>query len=59
MSSRRSSKGICQVVLAWLLAKAPDVVPIPGTRRVMYLAENAAAAHRVTPTGAGELVSVS
>ncbi|MEV4627276.1 aldo/keto reductase [Micromonospora sp. NPDC049523] len=33
-----------QVALAWLLAKAPDVVPIPGTRRVTYLEENTAAA---------------
>jgi aryl-alcohol dehydrogenase-like predicted oxidoreductase len=34
-----------QVALAWLLAKGPDVVPIPGTRRVHYLEENAAAAN--------------
>jgi aryl-alcohol dehydrogenase-like predicted oxidoreductase len=33
-----------QVALAWLLAKGTDVVPIPGTRRVTYLQENAAAA---------------
>jgi aryl-alcohol dehydrogenase-like predicted oxidoreductase len=33
-----------QVALAWLLAKAPDVVPIPGTRRVRYLEENSRAA---------------
>jgi aryl-alcohol dehydrogenase-like predicted oxidoreductase len=32
-----------QVSLAWLLAKAPDVVPIPGTRRIAYLEENTAA----------------
>lgn len=31
-----------QVALAWLLAKAPDVVPIPGTRRAAFLAENSA-----------------
>jgi aryl-alcohol dehydrogenase-like predicted oxidoreductase len=29
-----------QVALAWLLAKGPDVVPIPGTKRVGYLEEN-------------------
>jgi aryl-alcohol dehydrogenase-like predicted oxidoreductase len=29
-----------QVALAWLLAKGPDVVPIPGTKRVSYLEEN-------------------
>jgi aryl-alcohol dehydrogenase-like predicted oxidoreductase len=33
-----------QIALAWLLSKAPDVVPIPGTRRVRYLDENAGAA---------------
>jgi aryl-alcohol dehydrogenase-like predicted oxidoreductase len=29
-----------QVALAWLLAKGPDVVPIPGTKRIAYLEEN-------------------
>lgn len=33
-----------QVALAWLLAKAPDVVPIPGTQHVSRLEENAGAA---------------
>ncbi|GAA5178495.1 aldo/keto reductase [Rugosimonospora acidiphila] len=33
-----------QVALAWLLAKAPDVVPIPGTLHVSRLEENAGAA---------------
>jgi aryl-alcohol dehydrogenase-like predicted oxidoreductase len=33
-----------QVALAWLLAKGPDIVPIPGTKRRKYLAENVAAA---------------
>jgi aryl-alcohol dehydrogenase-like predicted oxidoreductase len=33
-----------QVALAWLLAQGPRVVPIPGTKRVAYLEENAAAA---------------
>ena len=32
-----------QVALAWLLGRGPDVVPIPGTKRVRYLQENAAA----------------
>ncbi|MFJ8021482.1 aldo/keto reductase [Streptomyces sp. NPDC096311] len=36
-----------QVSLAWLLAKAPDVVPIPGTRRIAYLEQNAQAANLV------------
>jgi len=32
-----------QVALAWLLAQGDDIVPIPGTKRVAYLEENAAA----------------
>jgi aryl-alcohol dehydrogenase-like predicted oxidoreductase len=30
-----------QVALAWLLHKGRDIVPIPGTKRVKYLEENA------------------
>lgn len=33
-----------QIALAWLLHKGSDIVPIPGTRRVRYLEQNAAAA---------------
>ncbi|MEV5496010.1 aldo/keto reductase [Nonomuraea fuscirosea] len=33
-----------QISLAWLLAQGEDVVPIPGTKRLKYLEENAAAA---------------
>src|SRR3989440_1970872 len=33
-----------QIALAWLLHKGPDIVPIPGTKRVKYLEENVAAA---------------
>ena len=33
-----------QLALAWLLHQGDDVVPIPGTRRIKYLDENAAAA---------------
>jgi len=32
-----------QVALAWVLGRGGDVVPIPGTKRVGYLEENAAA----------------
>ncbi|MCP8688081.1 aldo/keto reductase [Marinobacterium sedimentorum] len=32
-----------QLSLAWLLSKGPDIVPIPGTKRLHYLEENAAA----------------
>ncbi|HOE11937.1 MAG TPA: aldo/keto reductase [bacterium] len=39
-----------QLALAWLLAQDESIVPIPGTRRVRYLEENAAAADiRLTP----------
>jgi aryl-alcohol dehydrogenase-like predicted oxidoreductase len=31
-----------QLALAWLLARGPDVVPIPGTKRIRYLEENLA-----------------
>ncbi|HEU0012262.1 MAG TPA: aldo/keto reductase [Longimicrobium sp.] len=33
-----------QLALAWVLAQGRDVVPIPGTKHVKYLEENAAAA---------------
>lgn len=33
-----------QVAIVWLLHKGPDIVPIPGTKRVKYLEENVAAA---------------
>lgn len=33
-----------QLSLAWLLSKGPDIVPIPGTKKLNYLKENAAAA---------------
>jgi aryl-alcohol dehydrogenase-like predicted oxidoreductase len=32
-----------QLALAWVLAKGQDILPIPGTKRVKYLEENAAA----------------
>lgn len=35
---------LAQLALAWLLARAPEVVPIPGTKRRSYLEEDAAAA---------------
>jgi aryl-alcohol dehydrogenase-like predicted oxidoreductase len=33
-----------QLALAWVLAQSEDIVPIPGTKRVKYLEQNAAAA---------------
>ena len=36
-----------QIALAWLLAKHPHVIPIPGTRRLKWLEQNTAAADLV------------
>jgi aryl-alcohol dehydrogenase-like predicted oxidoreductase len=45
-----------QVALAWLLGKHSHVVPIPGTRRIPYLEQNAAAAdHHLTSAEIDEL----
>ena len=40
------SKGVSpgQLALAWLLAQGEDIVPIPGTKRLKYLEDNAGAA---------------
>ncbi|WP_251152914.1 aldo/keto reductase [Cellulosimicrobium sp. Marseille-Q4280] len=45
-----------QVALAWLLAQQPWIVPIPGTRRLERVAENAAAT--TVPLTADELASL-
>ncbi|MEA2460119.1 MAG: hypothetical protein QOH90_296 [Actinomycetota bacterium] len=39
-----------QLALAWVLHQGDDIVPIPGTKRVKYLEENAAAVE-ITLTG--------
>lgn len=45
-----------QVALAWLLAKAPNVVPIPGSRRIERVAENISAADvALTPAEVEEI----
>lgn len=47
-----------QLALAWLLAQGDDVVPIPGTRNVARVAENAAAADiRLTDADLARLAS--
>jgi aryl-alcohol dehydrogenase-like predicted oxidoreductase len=43
LAGRKGIK-VTQLALAWLLAQADDIVPIPGTRRPDRLTENAAAA---------------
>lgn len=45
-----------QLALAWLLARGPHVIPIPGTTRVEHLHENLAAAR--TPLEAATLAAV-
>jgi aryl-alcohol dehydrogenase-like predicted oxidoreductase len=45
-----------QVALAWLLGQGSDIVPIPGTKRISYLEENAAAANvKLTESAWAEL----
>jgi aryl-alcohol dehydrogenase-like predicted oxidoreductase len=41
---------VAQLALAWVLSRGPDVVPIPGTKRIKYLDENVDATQvRLTP----------
>lgn len=61
LAARNHDATITQVVLAWLLARSPAVLPIPGTGSVAHLEENVAAASvTLTPeeveaiTGAAE-----
>ncbi|MDQ2790920.1 MAG: aldo/keto reductase [Actinomycetota bacterium] len=45
-----------RIALAWILAKGPDVVPIPGTKRQRYLTENLDALNiELTPAEIAEL----
>jgi len=49
-----------QVALAWLLAQGNDLVPIPGTKRMQYVEENAGAVHvRLPPQALAELDEVA
>jgi aryl-alcohol dehydrogenase-like predicted oxidoreductase len=41
--ARKHGATPAQVALAWVLSRGDDVVPIPGTKRVSYLEQNAAA----------------
>ena len=41
--ARRKGATTGQIALAWLLAQQPWIVPIPGTRRIERIRENAAA----------------
>jgi aryl-alcohol dehydrogenase-like predicted oxidoreductase len=42
--ANRHGATLAQISLAWILAQGEDVVPIPGTKRRRYLAQNLAAA---------------
>lgn len=42
--AERSGRTPAQVAIAWVLAQGPQVVPIPGTKRLRYLEENVVAA---------------
>jgi aryl-alcohol dehydrogenase-like predicted oxidoreductase len=46
IESMAKSRGVkaSQLALAWVLAKGEEIIPIPGTKRIKYLEENAAAA---------------
>ena len=48
-----------QLAIAWVLAQGDDVVPIPGTKRRLYLEENAAAVDvRLTPGQVDDVGSI-
>ncbi|GAB3342053.1 aldo/keto reductase [Chromohalobacter beijerinckii] len=42
--ARHKACSPAQLSLAWLLSKGPDIVPIPGTKQLRYIEENATAA---------------
>jgi len=57
-----TAKGVTpsQLALAWLLAQGEDIVPIPGTKRRTYLAENVAAVEIVlTPAELNQIEIVA
>jgi aryl-alcohol dehydrogenase-like predicted oxidoreductase len=49
-----------QLALAWLLAQGPDIIPIPGTKRVANLLQNAAAVDiTITPPQWARLAAIA
>jgi pyridoxine 4-dehydrogenase len=49
-----------QIVLAWLLARSPSILPIPGTGSVSHLEDNvAAAAIKLTPAEVASVTDAS
>ena len=56
--AERKSATPAQIALAWLLARKPWIVPIPGTTQMAHMVENTgAAALRFTPSELAELNS--
>ncbi|MDN5766933.1 MAG: aldo/keto reductase [Humibacillus sp.] len=58
--AERKGVTVGQVALAWLLAQAPSIVPIPGTRRLSRLDENVGSTEvQLTPDDLTELDEAS
>jgi aryl-alcohol dehydrogenase-like predicted oxidoreductase len=54
--ARENDCTMAQLALAWLLAKAPHIIPIPGTTRLDHLTENGRAAEvRLLPDAIGRM----
>ena len=54
--AKRTGATAAQVALAWTLAQGENIAPIPGTKRVKYLEDNAGAADvKLDPTDLAEL----
>ena len=51
VAARHGEATPAQVALAWLLAQGRHVIPVPGTRRARWAAENAAAAELILTEG--------
>jgi aryl-alcohol dehydrogenase-like predicted oxidoreductase len=59
LAARKNVKA-SQLAIAWVMARGQDLVPIPGTKHVKYLEENAAAAGmRLSPEELKELDTIA
>lgn len=56
-TARRHDATSAQIVLAWMLARSPALLPIPGTSSIAHLEENVAAASMVL--AAAEVAALS
>jgi aryl-alcohol dehydrogenase-like predicted oxidoreductase len=56
----KNNATLAQIALAWVLSRGPDVVPIPGTRKLARLEENLAGASvQLSAADAAELTRLS